>query len=389
MHDYTPVPEDLITVTKYDVLGELPDPFLMNDGSRVSSAADWEKRRKEIYKTAVELQYGEMPPEPVFLEVRVTSDAWSTFSTYMIKTGTHKNPIWLSMTVLAPKDFDRQKKYPAVVDGDHCFPYHLDPEYRAAFTDNRILLVLFNRTDLAPDNDYAGRVGQIYDTYPNSDISSMCAWAWGYSRCVDALEKLGFVDMRYLTFSGHSRGAKAAMLAGACDTRAAIVNPNSTCAGGCGCYRVHMSAITQDGEEKPSETLDRIVKKFPFWFGEKMPEYAFRENELPFDCHFLKALIAPRVFFQTEAGSDIWANPVGAWQTTMAVKEVYRFLGAEDNLFWHYRDGYHYHKVQDVENLVRLILHKKDGTPLPDTFFKTPFKAPELIFRWRCPEKKD
>ena len=39
--------------------------------------------------------------------------------------------------------------------------------------------------------------------------------------------------MSCVTFTGHSRGGKTAALAGVLDERAAIVNPNETCAGSC------------------------------------------------------------------------------------------------------------------------------------------------------------
>ena len=48
--------EEIIKITEYNILGKLPDPFLFDNGDRVASVSDWEKRRKEIYKTAVELQ---------------------------------------------------------------------------------------------------------------------------------------------------------------------------------------------------------------------------------------------------------------------------------------------------------------------------------------------
>ena len=63
------VSQDLLHVTKYEVLGRLPDLFTFEDGTPVSSPADWERRRGELYKTAVELQYGTLPPAPEFLEV--------------------------------------------------------------------------------------------------------------------------------------------------------------------------------------------------------------------------------------------------------------------------------------------------------------------------------
>ena len=63
-----------------------------------------------------------------------------------------------------------------------------------------------------------------------------------------------------------------------------------------------------------------------------MRKYIDKEDELPFDSHYLKAMVAPRVLFVSEAASDIMANPVGLWQTTMGAREVYKFLGAEDKL---------------------------------------------------------
>ena len=64
-----PVTQDLLHVTKYEVLGKLPDLMTFEDGTPVRTPTDWPRRRAELYKTAVELQYGTMPPKPEFLEV--------------------------------------------------------------------------------------------------------------------------------------------------------------------------------------------------------------------------------------------------------------------------------------------------------------------------------
>ncbi|MDD4415038.1 MAG: hypothetical protein PHR14_10960, partial [Oscillospiraceae bacterium] len=145
-------------------------------------------------------------------------------------------------------------------------------------------------------------------------------------------------------------------------------------------------AFTEGGEELRSETLDDLVSNFGFWMGPELKEYAGREAELPFDEHELKALVAPRVLFLSEAASDIWSNPVGNWQTTLAAREVYKFLGAEDKLLWYFRSGTHHHKIEDVEMLVCVIKHFKHGEPLNDQFFKLPFTPTERIFDWKCPD---
>lgn len=376
--------EEKIKITEYEVLGNLPDPFVMKDGTRITDPSQWEGRRAEMYPDVVELQYGTMPPEPEFLDVENLCEGRES-KTYRITTGRKDHPVSFYMRVFFPKE---EGVYPAVVDGDLGFDYYLDEEYRKTFTGENILLVMFNRTELANDIQHEGRRhGPLYDVYPEYTFGAMGAWAWGYSRCVDALEKLGIADMNHITFTGHSRGGKTAALAGVLDTRAEIVNPNATCAGACSCYRIHIKAITEDGEEKRSERLADLYKNFDFWMGEGMGEYTQREQDLPFDAHMMKAMIAPRTLFVSEAVSDIWANPVGSWMTTVAAGEVFKFLGVPENILWYFRDGYHYHKVEDVKMLVNVIKNKTEGRPLNDRFFRRPFAVPEKNFDWKCPEK--
>lgn len=380
------IDEGLIKITEYNVKGSLPNPFVFDNGEGVRTVSDWERRRKEIYKTAIELQYGTMPPKPELLEVETLYfSAFGGSHSYKIATGRRSHPVSFVMRVIPPKC---DGKFPVVIDGDLCFDYAFDREFINTFLDEGIGLVLFNRTELAHDVNGEGRArGQLYEAYPEYTFGALGAWAWGYSRCVDALEKLGFADMSCIVFTGHSRGGKTAALAGALDERAAIVNPNETCAGACGCYRIEMKAITEDGDEIPSETLEKLWGQFDFWMGPRLGDYVGKEDELPFDSHFLKAMIAPRVLFVSEAASDIWANPVGSYMTTSAAGEVYKFLDCPENLLWYYRHGYHNHSVEDVKMLVNIIKHKTENRPLSEKLFRLPFKAPELIYDWRCPKK--
>lgn len=379
--------EDFIKVTKYDVLGELPNPFVFNNGDKVLNISDWKKRKKEIYDLAVTFQYGNIPPEPEILEIEYTYALLNRVSVRII-TGTKEKPISFKMELFLPA---KEGKFPVIIDGDMCFKYPFESDFVNTIINNDIALALFNRTDLAPDvyEDPDKNKGQVLETYRDLHIKPISAWAWGYSRCVDALLKMDVIDENCIVFTGHSRGGKTAMLAGALDERAAVVNPNDTCAGACSCYRVHMEAITENGTTMRSETLADMNEVFPHWLGEEMHKYSDRENELPFDSHFLKAMVAPRILFVSEAASDIWANPIGSWQTTMGAKEVYKLYNKEDNLFWYFRPGYHYHKIEDIEMLINIIKNKTQKTPLSDKFFVTPFKKPELIFNWRCPQREE
>lgn len=373
--------ETLIRTLDYQVLSSLPDLFTMEDGTKVLSRDQWQLRRQELYKTAVEMQYGTMPPEPEFLEVEALDDD-KEITCYRITTGTRAVPTSFIMRVIRPQ---KPGKYPVIVDGDLCWHYAFDKEYIKAVTDQEVIFVLFNRTEIVPDRKDCGRVGQLYRTYPDYTFSALGAWAWGYARCVDALEKLGIGDLKHIAFTGHSRGGKTALLAGILDERATVVNPNDSGAGGAGCYRIHMNALQENGNEQRSEQLSDLIKNFPFWFGPEMPGYVDREGELPFDQHFLKALVAPRVLLETEAASDIWANPIGSWQTAMAAREVYQFLGAEENLLLHYRRGYHCHMVEDLELVVKTLKKTVDGQLPLEGNWQLPFEKKEPIYQWECP----
>lgn len=401
--------KNFVDVIKYDLMSKLPDPFLFNDGRRVESTEDWEERRKELYEKVVDLHFGGMPPEPEFLEVEPL--CYGAAFQYRIITGTQENPISFNFVLFKTKD---SEKAPVIISGDLCFQRMYDKEIIETVTNNGINLVLFNRTELCPDissynlaglqTEETGEYklgkeiwdslqdgncgGQIRKTYPEGTYSAVSAWAWGYKRCVDALEILGCVDTDFVAFTGHSRGAKTAALAGIVDERAKVVNPNATCCGGNSGYRIYMESKMEDGTIEVSERLDNICRLFPAWMGLGMREYVGREGDLPFDSHEFKAMIAPRILFVSEATHDTWANPVGSYQTTIAAGEVYKFLGCEENLYWYFRPGKHNQTPEDLGQLVNIINHVRKGEPINDKFYIRPFKEFPPAYDWKAPENK-
>ncbi len=373
-------------ILTYETLGKLPDPFLFAVGRRVKTAADWEERKKELWDPVVGLQYGGMPPEPEFLDIEPLSvpDTPGRMNIWRIRTGTRAHPV--AWTIYAHRPAG-QAPWPVVIDGDLCYACMQDPRTAEQFREHGIMLVTFNRDEIVPDTRNPRRTGNLYETYPDLPFGALSAWAWGFHRTLDAVLALGIADPSSVTFTGLSRGGKAALLAGATDPRATIVCPEATCAGSGSCYRIHLTAETSDGRTARSETLKDIVNAFPDWFGPGLKAYEDDAAALPFDSHFLKAMVAPRVLFDCEAEDDIWAGPVNSWMTDIAAREVWKLFGKEDNVLWYWRKGGHAHLPEDFAMLIEVIEREKDGTPLKsEKFMKTPFPEPEPLFDWRCSE---
>jgi len=376
-----------MVVTDYQVLGKLPDLFCFEDGTPVRTAADWRRRRRELFRTAVDLQYGVMPPEPEVLDVTpiYLANKPHALNSYRVTTGPKAHPISFIMYLHLPAQRVGEA-LPIIVDGDLSWHKCFNRDIIREIANHDFYYVTFNRVELAGDVTPLGRTGPLYEAYPEGNFGALCAWAWGYSRCVDAMEQLGLADMAHIAFTGLSRGGKAALLAGAVDERASIVNPVATCAAGGGCYRVHMKALEDDGQEKRSETLDDIYHAFPFWFTPELGEYCCREEELPFDSHFLKAMVAPRILFDGQAISDIWANPIGSYQSSIAAREAWKLVGNPEDvlMFWH--EGGHAQPIGQFRMLLNIMEHSINGTPLDANFWNVPFEIPAPIHDWRCPE---
>jgi hypothetical protein len=192
------------------------------------------------------------------------------------------------------------------------------------------MFVEFAREDLDPDESDVAGPAQL--AYPGHDWGTLAVWAWGAMRVVDYLESRDDVVMSQVGIAGHSRGGKMALLAGALDERFQLVAANGSGCGGGGCFR---------RTPKGAESLELITRpdRFGYWFHPRLRYFADRENQLPFDQHFLKALVAPRALICTEALADAWANPAGNRATSSAASSVFEFHSVKDRNALHFRDG--------------------------------------------------
>jgi hypothetical protein len=354
---------DESTIESLPIIEELPDPLRMNDGRRVKTAAAWRDRRDEIREMLLRYQYGHVPPSPenVALDAELDSDIRHDGRTRFYERRLKMGPglgLGFRLQVYIPAD--GTPPYPAVLR------IGLGREAAAEMNERGYVFACFEHRDLEPDTEGYDVSGPAQTAYPDYDWGALAVWAWGASRALDYLETLPEVRADQVVITGHSRCGKTALLAGALDERFAIVVPNGSGCGGAGCYRI---------ANKGAETLALITspKRFKSWFHEDFGRFGRHETRLPFDQHFVKALVAPRPLLSTDALGDTWANPVGTQASHLAAQPVYDLLGANENNCIHFREGGHDQLLEDFRALLDFAdLHFR-GKPTSRNLHVLPF----------------
>jgi len=374
---------DLPEVADLPVVEGIPDPFLMNDGSRVATREDWARRRAEIAEMIQFYEYGHIPPAPGNVEAK-------EMRSVPVLDGTAR--LYRCEIVLGPDHKLRARVSFYVPDGRRGpFPVVLNMSpvmgpgmgrIAQRYIERGYILAGFERHDF--DQESADRSDGVHPLYPDYDMATLAAWGWGAQRVVDYLITRDDVDPRYIAITGHSRAGKAALFAGALDERITLVAPAGSGAGGAGSYRILGNL------EKESESLDAITdpNRWHYWFHPRLRTFAGKEGRLPFDQHFVKALVAPRALLALEGLSDFWANPFGTQQTTVAAQPVFDFLGASKKNGIYYRPGGHSMTGQDWMALLDYADLQFFGKPTTCDFYRLPFPDAEKPFSWTTPGAK-
>jgi hypothetical protein len=355
LHASFPAPPDLPVQTN------LPDVMTLDDGSRVTTPAQWLIRRDEIKAVLEHYELGHPPPPPGNVKGKVLHsekflDGAVQYRVVHIGFGPHHRlgfnvaiftpagrgpfPTIINPTSLMIPGMNFTNKSATITSTNR--PAHAivpaDPA-RLALGFTNILsrgyaLVIYNHNETGLDY-HTWRSTAYYPAYPGYDWGEMMGWAWGFSRIVDYLETQSFVDKTKIIGVGHSRRGKIVMTAAAFDDRIALVAP-----GGSGCMGSSAYRFCGPGRGG-KEGIEAMVQAHYFWYTPLFVQFTNRVYQLPFDAHWVAALIAPRPFLAVDATGDVFCVPNAVKQTVLAAKPVYQFLGKPDAIGVHFENHPH------------------------------------------------
>lgn len=309
---------------------QMPDPFLFDDGSRVSTAEEWDCRRQEISSVIQRIQYGPVPSEPDSVSANYSGSQMTVTVRANGKTAS------FNASVSKPNGAGPFAAF-VVIGGGGFFGM---PGITSQVTLARnIAYITVEPNQVAADN---GTSGAFYSLYGSASprTGNLMAWAWAVHRIVDALEgapEIG-INPEKIAVTGYSRYGKAALVAGAFDDRIALTVPAGGGHGGIASWRV--GEDNDDKSQKFNGCCETIfeINGAPNWFTDGFVIAWEGDNtyRLPFDAHSIAALVAPRALFVQEGTQDTrngnGLNVAGPYKSTWAARLVYQFLGAEDKI---------------------------------------------------------
>jgi hypothetical protein len=312
---------------------DYPNPLRLDDGDPVASSAEWEReRRPELLADFREDVYGEGLPDAPAETFGVTSTAFAGGTRKVVKVGITgpEGAGSFDVTLFVPKAAGTPKGTFLMID--HRGAVSGDPKQASGYAPVSSILAAgyafasFDVADVAPDNggSYRSKMINLFhpadEPLPDDAGRAVSAWAWAASRAMDYLQTDPDIDPARVAVVGHSRSGKAALWAGAQDTRFAAVISNDSGSTGAKLAR-------RGAGGGGAETVARINSTFPYWFPQTYHDFGDRVAELPVDQHELLALIAPRRVVVASATGDANSDPQGEFLAYLAAEPVYELYG--------------------------------------------------------------
>jgi hypothetical protein len=338
--------------SKADLYPKLPDPLLLNNGKRVTTAKMWwSKRRPEVVELFDREIYGRTPANLPKVRWEVVSTVHEKNGDVPVITKTlvghvdnsadpeitvnieltvstpaeAKGPVPVIMELGLSKEFMAMlvKRFPqfAAMNGK-------GPTWQQQVLAKGWGYAEYIPTSVQPDNGAGlakGIIGLGNQGQPRKldDWGVLKAWGWGASRCLDYFETDKDVDAKQVGIEGHSRYGKASLVAMAYDPRFAIGYISSSGEAGAKLYR-HIFG----------EQVGNIAGDEYYWMAGNFMKYAgpLTPADLPVDAHELIALCAPRPVFVSGGAveGDGWVDAKGMFLAAAGAGPVYTLLGKKD-----------------------------------------------------------
>jgi hypothetical protein len=322
----------------------LPDPLIFKDGTKVSTADQWTKRRAEIVEDFDREVYGRVPANVPSVRWIIIEEKDSSIGKYPVNIKHLKGHVDNSAYPAVNVDIDLtlttpanpQKPVPVIIELGWKFPAHWkmpkeeSPTWQEQLLDKGWGYAILIPTSFQADNGAGlkeGIIGLVNKGQPRKadDWGSIRAWAWGVSRAVDYFETNKDVDYKHLVIEGLSRYGKTALVAMAYEPRIAIGFIGSSGAGGAKILRRTLG-----------EQVENLASSSEYhWFAPNFIKYAgpLTANDLPVDAHELIALCAPRPVFISVGSPTVegqWVDAKGMFLGAVHAGPVYKLLGKKD-----------------------------------------------------------
>ncbi|NLH15720.1 MAG: acetylxylan esterase [Phycisphaerae bacterium] len=322
----------------------LPDPLVMNDGSRVTKPEQWPLRRAEIQELLDREMYGRLPDKIPAVNWKVVSEKETADGEFPVKIkqleGVVDNSSYpeikvvIQLTLGTPAKID--KPVPVIMefgfDFSGRFPMPQQGKSDTLSWKQQLLkegwgYAILNPNSFQADNGAGlrqGIIGLVNKGQPRKpdDWGCLRAWAWGAGRAMDYFQTDKDVDARRIGIEGLSRYGKAAAVAMAYEPRIAIGFIGSSGAGGVKLlHRVF------------GEQVENLAGSGEYhWFAANFIKYAgpLTQEDLPVDGHSVVAMCAPRPVFISSGSASVegqWVDAKGMFLGGAMAGPVYELLG--------------------------------------------------------------
>ncbi|MEU8153011.1 cellulose binding domain-containing protein [Micromonospora sp. NPDC048986] len=328
---------------------KLPDPFKKLNGTTITSRSDWRCRRAEIKELAEKFVFGEKPAKPATVTGTVSN------STVTVNVAHNGRSSSFSARVELPSGTG---PFPAVVVvGGFGADTATIKAAGAAVISYDPLAVGREGT---PRNNKQGAFYSIYGS--SSSTGLLAAWGWGVSRIIDVIEQSDgrILKADAMGVTGCSRYGKGAFAIGVFDQRIALTMPIESGSAGVPIFR----GIPGEG----AQSLSSAYGEQP-WLGDAFGSFTGSPNRLPVDTHEMVAMVAPRGLFIMDNPHIANLGPRSASVAALGGAEVYKALGAGDNItYWSdVQDGSHCANRPEwrtpLQNNIRKFLLKTGNEP--------------------------